>query len=183
MKKLHCKNLTLYLKDGSLTADINGRRFPPFFLCIAGRYDGSSAALTTQGNRLPEEFVFMGEREENGAFCLRYAHGETGLEVECVFEKIESAGILRQTNIIRNCGNHSVSVTHFSSGLLNGIAIHPSRGATCGAKLHYIRQNWEGEGQIETQTVEEAGIERVSTHPITGAFHLSSKGGYTTGRY
>lgn len=183
MKKLHCKNLTLYLKDGSLTADINGRRFPPFFLCIAGRYDGSSAALTTQGNRLPEEFVFMGEREENGAFCLRYAHGETGLEVECVFEKIESAGILRQTNLIRNCGNHSVTVTHFSSGLLNGIAIHPSRGATCGAKLHYIRQNWEGEGQIETQTVEEAGIERVSTHPITGAFHLSSKGGYTTGRY
>lgn len=171
------------MKDGALTVDVKGRQFPPFFLCIAGRYDGPSAALTTQGNRLPEEFVLLEERSENGAICLRYAHKQTGLEVECVFEVNETAGILRQTNRIINRGKDSVTITHFSSGLLNGIAIQPSRGVSCGAKLHYIRQNWEGEGQIKTQTVEEAGIECVSTHPITGAFHLSSKGGYTTGRY
>lgn len=183
MKKIFCKDLELYLKDGSLTADETGRMFPPFFLCIAGRYDGSSAALTTQGNRLPEEFVFLGEQSENEVLRLRYAHEETGLEVECSFQVIEKAGVLRQTNKITNRGKQPVTITHFSSGLLNGIALRLIRGASCGAKLHYIRQNWEGEGQVKTLSVEEAGIECVSTHSVTGAFHLSSKGAYTTGRY
>ena len=92
MKKIFCKDLELYLKDGSLTADETGRMFPPFFLCIAGRYDGSSAALTTQGNRLPEEFVFLGEQSENEVLRLRYAHEATGLEVECSFQVNERRG-------------------------------------------------------------------------------------------
>lgn len=186
MRELHCKNLTLYLRDGALSVGggKGGRLFPPFFLCMAGRHDGASAALTTQGNRLPEEFQFAGEKDTGNCFTLRYVHQYAGLEVECSFFYTADSSVVVQRNTVKNIGTESVTVTHFSSGLLNGIGQNSvSLSGISGNHLHCIRQNWEGEGQRKTFTLEEAGIQCVSTHPVTGAFHLYSKGSYTTGTY
>ena len=50
-------------------------------------------------------------------------------------------------------------------------------------KLHYCMQTWHGEGQWRTSSLEDAGLYRNSVHPNASAFHLSSTGSWSSGRF
>lgn len=158
---------------------------PPFCVSLLGEAH-PLFYLQQSGTRINDlDFELKKMEVGNGAWDLVYQKKDGTLEVQCRIRCVAGVNVLLQSNTVTNIGERAVVLTHFASGVMNGIT-----GSTSGhwdvpgrLVVHYCRQAWEGEGQWVHGGVAELGIRHTSVHPNTTAFHLHSSGGFSTATY
>lgn len=170
---------------GSKTKVPLGIEVPPFLLSNAGRNNGFHPALNTSYSSFPLECI-MAASEINDKFIkLSYKHKEMPLICTVEFEKIPDSAVMRSITTVENTGTEAVTLTSLSSLFIQGLA---SEGLlpwfdSKKVRVYYCMQNWHGEGQWRTASLEELGVYPLSTHPCTGSANFSSIGSWSTGRY
>ena len=117
---------------------------------------------------------------------IKYIKADGDLEITVKMEFVEGSNAIRQTNTIRNIGEKPVTLTHFSSSLISGIAMGGAleRWDKRKIKVHYCMSHWCGEAQWREADLESLGIYKQSEHSFdTSSFRISSIGTWSTGKY
>ena len=117
---------------------------------------------------------------------LKYLVQDDTLEVTVRFQHTPDTNVIRQTNTVKNIGADPITLTHFSSAWIGGIAMGGELGRwdENKVKVHYCRSHWCGEAQWRTGSLEELGMYCQSMHAWDMAsFRMSSTGTWSTGRY
>lgn len=162
-----------------------GAPYPPFIVTLAGQPSGFMPATVAGYAALPLEMDLEYCAQEPGNLLIRYKHAASGLAVLVQFQSIRGSAVIRQVNTAINEGRQPLTLTHFASTCLQGLATDGARAWDDPAKLrlHYCRQAWEGEGQWRSGSLEELGLYRTSVHPCGTAIHFSSIGSWSTASY
>lgn len=158
---------------------------PMFQLSIVEEQFGFNPGLVTAQTNLPKEMKLKDIKEEQNKKETTYINERLELEVTVNIQFVPNVDIMRCITSVKNIGQKQKVITHLSSIFMTGIAcnglLNWDDKSKC--KLYYCMQTWEGEGQWRTTSLEDAGLFRNSVHPNASAFHLSSTGSWSTGRF
>ena len=159
--------------------------FEPFVVktaeTTAGPMEGCGS-IPSVWNGGPCEIV----EERSDGIVLKYLKENGTLEVTVRLEYVSGANVIRQINTVKNTGEKPVTLTHFSSGLICGIAMGGKLGRWDEGKIkvHYCLSHWCGEAQWREAGLEDLGIYRQSMHNWDmSSYRISSTGTWSTGKY
>ena len=125
-------------------------------------------------------------KQDEKGLILQYFTHQGALEVTVEFHAVEGADVIRQINAVKNVSNEPITLTHFSSALVCGIAMggEMDRWDKNKIKVHDCRSHWCGEAQWREECLEDLGIYRQSMHNWDmSSFRFSSTGTWSTGKY
>lgn len=136
-----------------------------------------SLALATDGTAPMEGCASLVSHHE-GSKCTSFKQNKAGITAKylCADDKLEvtvkmtfipGADAVRQVNSVKNISKEKVTLTHFGSALINGVA--------CGGlskwyrddariKVHHFMSHWQGEAQWKTNSLSELGITKQTAH-------------------
>ena len=159
--------------------------FEPFVLKTAGSTAApmeGCGSIPTVWDGCPAEIV---ESNERGA-TIKYLKQNGALEVTVRYDFIDNANVIRQTNTVKNISNEPITLTHFSSALINGIGMggEIERYDESKTRVHYCLSHWCGEAQWREASLEDVGIYKQSMHNWDiSSYRLCSIGTWSTGKY
>ncbi|MHC1696186.1 MAG: glycoside hydrolase family 36 protein [Eubacteriales bacterium] len=186
--RLRCHGDTLSMERFSplpIKNELGEATLLPFHLRVVGDDTGSHYGNVTGSSHLPFQFRLTGTKTEGASETLTYVHDALGLEVAVRFTHVPGTRVIRQENTIKNIGTNDVTLTHFSSACVMGLAAdglfpwhHKGK-----IRVHTCRNVWEGEGQWQKNTLEELGLYPCSVHQCMAAVDISSTGSWSTNKY
>ena len=139
---------------------------------------------------------FCGHNE--GAKCIYFKHNKGGmtakylvngdkLEVTVKMQFIKGADVIRQVNSVKNISKEKVTLSHFSSAVMMGIA---DGGLTKWflddkkIKVHHCLSHWQGEAQWRVHSLDELGIYKKTAHSWDSvSWRARSIGSWSTGKH
>ena len=125
--------------------------------------------------------VFTGAQEKENSLILTYRSEKYGIEVSVKLELIKGINVIAQSCTAKNIGDGEVTLTKFSSAIMNNISTdkklpYHENGAL---SLYLCHNKWQGEAQWKAYTPAELGIYPGSVHPWERAsFKLHSVGSW-----
>ncbi len=139
---------------------------------------------------------FCGHNE--GAKCTYFKHNKGGitakylvngdkLEVTVKMQFIKGADVIRQINSVKNISKEKVTLSHFSSAVMMGIA---DGGLTKWflddkkIKVHHCLSHWQGEAQWRVDSLDQLGIYKKTAHSWDSvSWRARSIGSWSTGKH
>ncbi len=149
---------------------------PNFNLAVAG--DSSWA-------QRPDKAKLLKKSRVGNALVFDYQIDAHQLSVTVSLTFVEGCRVVRQVNTVKNLGDSPVTLTHFSSANLMGVAtdgLLPWYDANK-VRVHYCVNTGQGEGQWRCAGLEELGLYPSSVHQVHSSVHVASVGSFSTGRY
>lgn len=158
--------------------------FPPFQIAIASKAYGYCYSLVSGATSIPREMKLIETVWSEKSLKLVYLHEKLMLEATAIFEFAENSNFIRQHTTVRNLSLNPITLTHFSSSSIQGIASGGDRVwyDDKKIKIHYCRQVGQGEGQWRSGGLEELGMFPSSVHNQSGSVQFMSVGSRSTGR-
>lgn len=182
------ENMKMYCFETENTAsDEMGKASAPNFLIT-----------TSEDETLPMEGCAAACAHSNKAKCISFKQNKGGitakylcagdkLEVTVKMQFIKGANVIRQINSVKNISKENVTVTHFSSAAIMGLALGGSKkwyldGSKI--KVHYCLSHWQGEAQWRESTLDNLGIYKKTAHTWDAtSWRARSVGSWSTGKY
>ncbi len=136
----------------------------PFAMAVAGESYGFMNAANTGFTEYPWRFLLESEEKSDDAYVINYAYAEKGLKAKVEYHFSEGTPVVQVITTIENYGSEAVTLTHLSSAIFPGLATDGIRAWNEPGRIlvHTCRNVWEGEGQWQTNTLEELGLYVVS---------------------
>lgn len=158
---------------------------PNFKVAIAGVKYGMHSNTTHAYYDLADQMIIRKVEKDNKTIVMEYYHPIHKFSIVVKTEGITDIKLFRQTVTMKNESLVPIVITHLSSLFTNGIATEGNLkwDRKNKIKIHYCTQAWEGEGQWKCAGLEDLGIYHTSINSPTTAFHLSSIGSWSTGRF
>lgn len=134
---------------------------------------------------LNEGTVCTSFKENKGGITAKYLVEGGKLEVTVKMQFIKGADAIRQINSVKNISKEKVTLTHFSSAVMSGIAdgglknwyLDDSK-----IKVHHCLSHWQGEAQWREKSLDEIGIYKKTTHHWDSvSWRVRSIGSWSTG--
>lgn len=156
-----------------------------FFLHTAGYNPALDGCGATGGHNEGAKCTSI--RENKGGITAKYLCEGDKLEVTVKIQFIKGANAVRQINSVKNISKEKVTLTHFSSAMVMGIAdgglskwfLDDDK-----IKVHHCLSHWQGEAQWREDSLEHLGIYKVAAHAWDiNAWKISSVGSWATGRH
>ena len=125
-------------------------------------------------------------KQDDSGMILKYSVCQGALEVTVDMQYINGSNTIRQVNTVKNISENPITLTHFSSGLVCGIAMGGTlnRWDESKVKVHYCLSHWCGEAQWREASLEDVGIYKQSMHNWDmSSYRISSTGTWSTGKY
>lgn len=110
---------------------------------------------------------------------LKYRHAERGIEVVSELNYI-SDNTVQCINRVINLSDKDIVITHFSSGVINGIADNGLWQEPERLKIYTCKNTWQGEFQWSAKTLDDLRIYRFSTHANHADSRIGSSGSWST---
>ncbi|MHB1461544.1 MAG: glycoside hydrolase family 36 protein [Armatimonadota bacterium] len=158
----------------------------PFAMAVAGQSYGFSHSMNTGVTEYPWHFLLESEEQTDSGYILNYVYAEKGLSAKVEYKLSPGTPVTQVLTTIANHGTETITLTHLSSALFPGLATDGVRPWNDPGRIlvHTCRNVWEGEGQWQTNTLEELGLYVVSEwHKTAGAVHIGQTGSQSTARY
>ena len=156
-----------------------------------------SLSLITDGTAPMEGCASLVSHHE-GSKCTSFKQNKAGITAKylCAGDKLEvtvkmsfipGADAVRQINSVKNVSKEKVTLNHFGSALVNGVA--------CGGltkwyrddariKVHHFMSHWQGEAQWKTNSLSELGITKQTAHSWDmTSWRVRSIGSWSTGKH
>ncbi len=197
MKIYHNDMILNYLDEGksfsmlglSVGENANGSvgdvACPNFHLSIAGENGDMHSGHICGGTHLPYAMECINKNITETGITAVYLHPDLKLEVTVKMDFVEKTNVIRQENRIRNLADEDVTVTHFSSANVMGIAADGLKKwyDNTKIKVHYCMSSWQGEGQWRSDNLENLGLYPTSIHQTMSSIQFSSIGSWSTVKY
>lgn len=126
-------------------------------------------------------------KQNKGGITAKYLCAGDKLEVTVKMQFIKGANVVRQINSVKNISKENVTVTHFSSAAITGLALGGSKKwylDESKIKVHYCLSHWQGEAQWRESTLDNLGIYKKTTHTWDAtSWRARSVGSWSTGKY
>lgn len=126
-------------------------------------------------------------RQNKGGITAKYLCKNDTLEVTVKLQFIKGADVVRQTNTVKNISKEKVTLTHFSSAAVMGIAGGGlAKWYLDGKKIkvHHCLSHWQGEAQWRESNLDDLGIYKKTAHSWdTVSWRARSVGSWSTGRH
>lgn len=171
--------------ENTASADIVKAADANFFLAVAGDRPAPMEMCACMAGRGEGTKCISCEHDESGLVATYLCEGDK-LEVTVNMQFIQGADAIRQINSVKNVSQENVTITHFSSAVITGIAagglakwyLDESK-----IKIHYCLSHWQGEAQWRTDSPAHLGIYKKTAHFWdTTAWRTRSVGSWSTGR-
>ncbi len=178
MYKLETENVAS--EDQIVNADAN------FYLRTAGY---PTPAMEGCGGicSLNEGAVCTYFKQNKSGMVAKYLVNNESLEVTVKMQFIEGADAVRQTNSVKNISKEKVTLTHFSSAVMTGIAeggISKWFSDNSKIKVHHCLSHWQGEAQWREESLYNLGIYKKTAHRWDSvSWRVRSIGSWSTGKH
>lgn len=166
--------------------DVNRESHPNYYLTTAG-YDSPSleGCASLCGHGEGEKCISV--KHNKGGMTVKYLTEGDKLEVTVKMQFIKGADAVRQINSVKNISKEKVTLTHFGSAALMGIAgggLSKWYEDDSKIKVHHCLSHWQGEAQWREDTLEHIGIYKKTAHSWDYlSWRVRSVGSWSTGRH
>lgn len=130
-------------------------------------------------------FEFKELTENPDGIALEYVCSEHGLKLVTNLKFHNDSGVIEQINTLTNIGDADITVTSFSSGIME-YCVYSSEYETYAAdtRVYLCHNKWQGEAQWQSYNPSELGIYPGTTHCWERAnFRIGSHGSWSTADY
>ena len=158
---------------------------PNFQIAIASEEYAFTHSYTVGMAQLPWEFKLKEYRDTKDTIEIVYIDDKRKIEVTSVMDKVPGSSSFNCKTIAKNVGDKDITLTQLSSLFIptfgiDGIMNWDNKEKF---KLHYCIQNWQGEGQWRSGSLEELGMYPTGFHNANLSIQFTSTGMFSTSRY
>lgn len=182
------ENMKMYCIETENTAseDANKASVPNFFITtsedVTAPMEGCAAA-SVHSNKAKCTYF----KQNKGGITAKYLCANEKLEVTVKMQFIKGANAVRQINTVKNISKEKVTITHFSSSAIMGLALGGKSKWYLDQKkikVHYCLSHWQGEAQWRESTLDNLGIYKKTAHAWDAtSWRARSVGSWSTGKY
>lgn len=132
-------------------------------------------------------FSYKGIRQNEDELVLSYECSQKSVLVEVILDFSKGKNVVAQRNVVTNIGTETITMTRFSSGLMEDIGRNDTTLAwydNKNLKIHLCHNKWQGEGQWKSYSPQDLGLYPVTTHGWEReSFRIQSVGSWSTANF